>query len=130
MNKLLSLLALVVSVTGCAPLHPDDCHKTTALGSCSSGRFTDNDEYGKQARAIKDAIESQLAQRYAWSGKKCKLHLDFAYDGKLKNIEVRDGNKQYCAALKVAAEQATFPPFPNESIYNAFAESRFNLQGE
>lgn len=69
MNKPLTLLALVVSVTGCAPLHPADCHKTTALGSCSSGRFTDNDEYGKQARAIKDAIESQLAQRYAWSGK-------------------------------------------------------------
>lgn len=27
MNKLLTLLALVVSVTGCAPLHPADCIK-------------------------------------------------------------------------------------------------------
>ncbi|ECT9551493.1 tolA family protein [Salmonella enterica subsp. enterica] len=130
MNKSLALLVLIISVTSCTPLHPTGCHKTTALGSCSSGRFTDKDEYGKQARAIKESIESQLPNRYAWSGKKCRLHLDFTYSGKLKNIETSEGNKQYCAALKFAAERATFPPFPNETIYDAFAESLFNLEGE
>ncbi|EJP9635783.1 tolA family protein [Salmonella enterica] len=130
MTKRIILLTLVAYLSGCTPLHPSDCHKTTALGGCDSGRFTDNDEYGKQARAIKESIESQLTNRYAWSGKKCRLHLEFTYDGKLKYIETREGNKQYCAALKFAAERATFPSFPNENIYNAFAESRFNIQGE
>lgn len=130
MKKNLMLILLVGAVAGCAPLHPDNCHKTTALGDCSSGRFTDQDEYGKQAREIKESIESQLTDRYAWAGKKCRLHLDFTRDGKLTNVETREGNKEYCAALKAAATRAIFPPFPNEPIYAAFAGSRFVLTGE
>lgn len=38
------MLAIVVSLAaGCAPLHPSGCHKTTALGSCGSGRWEDQD---------------------------------------------------------------------------------------
>jgi hypothetical protein len=86
-------------------LHPDNCHKTIALSDCDSGRYTDQDEYGRQALAIKEAIESQLADRHAWKNKKCRLHMDFAYDGKLHNVESRDGNKAYCEALVSAAKK-------------------------
>lgn len=106
------LTVLVAPLIGCAPLHPTGCHKTVALGDCDSGRFTDQDEYGKQANAIKNAIESQLTDRYAWKGKKCRLHLEFTRDGKLTEVESRDGNKKYCAALKAAAEKASFPHSP------------------
>lgn len=121
---------LAACVSGCAPLHPSNCHKTIALGGCDSGRFTDSDEYGRQANAIKKAIESQLTDPYLWKGKKCRLHLDFAADGTLQNIETREGNKEYCAALKSAALKASFPAFPNQAVYNAFASSRFILSGE
>ena len=42
-NKIVMLAILVSFVAGCAPLHPSNCHKTTALGSCSSGRWDDQD---------------------------------------------------------------------------------------
>ena len=38
-KKIVMLAILVSFVAGCAPLHPSNCHKTTALGSCSSGRM-------------------------------------------------------------------------------------------
>lgn len=55
--------AIVISlVAGCAPLQPSGCHRTTALGSCSSGRWDDQDEWGAQARGIKAAINDQIAE--------------------------------------------------------------------
>lgn len=130
MKTFLLVIFLAGVVTGCTPLHTSGCHKTTALGSCDSGRFTDQDEYGKQARAIKNAIESRLADRSGWKGKKCRLHLEFALDGTLKKIETREGNKAYCAALKTAAQRASFPAFPSQRIYQAFESSRFVMVGE
>jgi len=100
MKKRVMPVMLLAVLSGCAPLHPSDCHKTSALGSCSSGRFSDEDEYGQQARAIKNALEAQLADRYAWHGKKCRLHLEFARDGKLKKIDAVEGNKAYCDAKR------------------------------
>ncbi|MCL5497459.1 tolA family protein [Escherichia coli] len=130
MNKFLMLMVLAGAVSGCTPFHPDNCHKTMALSDCNSGRFTDQDEYGRQALAIKQAIESQLADQYAWKDKKCRLHLDFAYDGTLKNVASRDGNRAYCAALVSAAQKATFPPFASQHVYEAFASSRFVITGK
>lgn len=130
MKKRVMPVMLFAVLSGCAPLHPSDCHKTSALGSCSSGRFSDEDEYGQQARAIKNALEAQLADRYAWHGKKCRLHLEFARDGKLKKIDAVEGNKAYCAALREAAARATFPAFTSQQVYDAFARSRFNMQGD
>lgn len=130
MKKILMFVLLTGAVAGCTPLHPDNCHKTIALSDCDSGRYTDQDEYGRQALAIKEAIESQLADRHAWKNKKCRLHMDFAYDGKLHNVESREGNKAYCEALVSAAKKATFPPFPNQHVYEAFASSRFVILGE
>ncbi|EBX3881915.1 tolA family protein, partial [Salmonella enterica subsp. enterica serovar Typhimurium] len=59
-KKIVMLAILVSFVAGCAPLHPSNCHKTTALGSCSSGRWDDQDEWGEQARGIRDAINAKL----------------------------------------------------------------------
>ena len=114
MKKRVMPVMLLAVLSGCAPLHPSDCHKTSALGSCSSGRFSDEDEYGQQARAIKNALEAQLADR----------------DGKLKKIDAVEGNKAYCAALREAAARATFPAFTSQQVYDAFARSRFNMQGD
>lgn len=47
-KKIVMLAILVSFVAGCAPLHPSNCHKTTALGSCSSGRWDDQDEWGSK----------------------------------------------------------------------------------
>lgn len=112
--KKIVMLAIVASLAaGCAPLHPSGCHKTTATGSCGSGRWDDQDEWGAQARAIRAAIEDKLDEPQKWKGKKCRLHIEFAQDGTALNISTSDGNKAWCEALKSAAQKATFPAFDN-----------------
>ena len=116
MKKTIVMVGLVILASSCAPFHPSDCHKTSALGSCSSGRFSDDDEYGRQARAIKESIDSRLSNRYGWTGKKCTIHLSFSDEGKLNSVTTSEGNKAYCAALVDAAKRATFPPFTDKQV--------------
>ena len=112
--KKIVMVALVVNmVAGCAPLHPSGCHKTTATGSCSSGRWDDQDEWGAQARAIRAAINDKLDEPQNWKGKKCRLHIEFAQDGTPLNISTSNGNKAFCEAIKSAAQKAKFPAFKN-----------------
>jgi len=41
------MLAVAISLKdGCAPLQPSGCHKTSAIRSCSFGRWDDRDEWG------------------------------------------------------------------------------------
>ena len=128
--KKIVMLAIVASLAaGCAPLHPSGCHKTTATGSCGSGRWDDQDEWGAQARAIKAAIEDKLDAPQKWKGKKCRLHIEFAQDGTALNISTSDGNKAWCEALKSAAQKATFPAFDNPEVYRDFQKSGFDMRG-
>lgn len=128
--KKIVMLAIVASLAaGCAPLHPSGCHKTTATGSCGSGRWDDQDEWGAQARAIKAAIEDKLDEPQKWKGKKCRLHIEFAQDGTALNISTSNGNKAWCEALKSAAQKATFPAFDNPEVYRDFQKSGFDMRG-
>ncbi len=128
--KTIVMLAIVGSmVAGCAPLQPSGCHKTTATGICSSGRWDDKDEWGAQARAIRDAVNANVADPQRWKGKKCRLHLEFAEDGTALNISTSNGNKAYCEAVKSAAQKAHFPSFTNPEVYRDFQKSGFDMQG-
>lgn len=128
--KKIVMLAIVASLAaGCAPLHPSGCHKTTATGSCGSGRWDDQDEWGAQARAIKAAIEDKIDEPQKWKGKKCRLHIEFAQDGTALNISTSDGNKAWCEALKSAAQKAAFPAFTNPEVYRDFQKSGFDMRG-
>lgn len=128
--KTIVMLAIVGSmVAGCAPLQPSGCHKTTATGICSSGRWDDKDEWGAQARAIRDAVNANVADPQRWKGKKCRLHLEFAEDGTALNISTSNGNKAYCEAVKSAAQKAQFPAFTNPEVYRDFQKSGFDMQG-
>ena len=128
--KKIVMLAIVASLAaGCAPLHPSGCHKTTATGSCGSGRWDDQDEWGAQARAIKAAIEDKIDEPQKWKGKKCRLHIEFAQDGTALAISTSDGNKAWCEALKSAAQKATFPAFNNPEVYRDLQKSGFDMRG-
>ncbi len=81
LKKIVMLTFWVGFVAGCTPLHPSDCHKTTATGSCSSGRWDDQDEWGAQARGIRAAINAKLDEPHNWKGKICRLHMEFSQDG-------------------------------------------------
>lgn len=130
MVKKIFMLAVVASLaTGCAPLHPSGCHKITATGNCSSGRWNDQDEWGAQARAIRTAINAKLADPQSWKGKRCRLHIEFAQDGTASNISTSNGNKAYCEAVKSAALKAKFPAFNNPEIYKDFQKSGFDMRG-
>ena len=128
--KKIVIVAFVVNMAaGCAPLHPSGCHKTTATGSCSSGRWDDQDEWGAQARAIRAAINAKLDEPQNWKGKKCRLHIEFAQDGTPLNITTSNGNKAYCEAIKSAAQKAKFPAFNNPEVYRDFQKSGFDMRG-
>ncbi|KDF42208.1 protein TolA [Enterobacter kobei] len=128
--KKIVMVALVVNMfAGCAPLHPSGCHKTTATGSCSSGRWDDQDEWGAQARAIRAAINDKLDEPQNWKGKKCRLHIEFAQDGTPLNISTSNGNKAFCEAIKSAAQKAKFPAFNNPEVYRDFQKSGFDMRG-
>ena len=123
-------LAVVVSLAaGCAPLQPSGCHKTTAMGSCSSGRWDDQDAWGAQARGIKAAIEDKIAEPQRWKGKKCRLHMEFSQDGTALKVSTSKGNKEYCEAVKLAAQKAKFPTFSNPEVYRDFQKAGFDMQG-
>lgn len=119
-KKIVILAILVSFVAGCAPLHPSNCHKTTALGSCSSGRWDDQDEWGEQARGIRDAINAKLDDPQKWKRKKCRLHMEFSRDGTALKISTSNGDKAYCEAIKSAAHKAKFPAFNNPEVYRDF----------
>jgi len=124
------MLAVVVSLlAGCAPLQPSGCHKTSAIGSCSSGRWDDQDEWGAQARGIKAAIEDKIAEPERWKGKKCRLHMEFAQDGTALKVSTSNGNKEYCEAVKLAAQKAKFPAFNNPEVYRDFQKVGFDMRG-
>lgn len=128
--KKIVIVAFVVNMAaGCAPLHPSGCHKTTATGSCSSGRWDDQDEWGAQARAIRAAINAKLDEPQNWKGKKCRLHIEFAQDGTPLNISTSNGNKAYCEAIKSAAHKAKFPAFNNPEVNRDFQKSGFDMRG-
>lgn len=128
-GKTFMLAAVVSLAAGCAPLQPSGCHKTTALGSCGSGRWDDQDEWGSQARGIKAAIEDEIAEPVRWKGKKCRMHMEFAQDGRALKISTSNGNKEYCEAVKLAAQKAKFPAFRNPEVYRDFQRSRFDMEG-
>lgn len=128
-KKIVMLTIAVSLVAGCAPLHPSDCHKTTATGNCSSGRWDDQDEWGAQARAIRAAINAKLDEPQNWKGKKCRLHIEFAQDGTALSISTSNGNKAYCEAIESAAHKAKFPAFNNPEVYRDFQKSGFNMGG-
>lgn len=124
------MLAVVVSLlAGCAPLQPSGCHKTSAIGSCSSGRWDDQDEWGAQARGIKSAIEDKIAEPERWKGKKCRLHMEFAQDGTALKVSTSNGNKEYCEAVKLAAQKAKFSAFSNPEVYRDFQKVGFDMRG-
>lgn len=124
------LITVVVSLAaGCTPLQPSGCHKTSAIGSCSSGRWDDQDEWGAQARGIKAAIENEIAEPERWKGKKCRLHMEFAQDGRALKISTSNGNKEYCEAVRTAAQKAKFPAFSNPEVYRDFQKAGFDMRG-
>lgn len=128
-KKIIMLTAVGILATGCVATHPSGCHKTTALSNCGSGRWDDKDEWGAQARAIRDAVNVNIVEPQHWIGKKCRLHLEFKQDGTATKISTSDGNKAYCEAVKAAAQKAIFPAFTNPEVYRDFEKSGFDMRG-
>ena len=127
--KKITMVAILVHLAaGCAPLHPSGCHKTMATGNCGSGRWDDRDEWGAQARAIRDAVNANLAEPQRWKGKKCRLHMEFAQDGTALKVSTSDGDKGYCETVKLAALKAKFPAFTNPEVYRDFQKAGFDMQ--
>ncbi|MBK0004827.1 cell envelope integrity TolA C-terminal domain-containing protein [Erwinia sp. S38] len=131
--KIKFTLVVIVGLflTGCSPspLHPTGCHKTYATGSCSSGRWDDQDEWGEKAREIRDALNANLTSPERWKRKECRLHIHFAEDGTVIKAYTTSGNKEYCEALLTAVSKTKFSKFMNPVIYHDFRRLHLSMQG-
>jgi colicin import membrane protein len=133
MTKILMFMILAATVTGCAPLAPKDCHKNSALNSCTynrSGKVSDKDLFGYQASSIKKALDAALTEPHAWGGKRCHAHLDFKIDGTLQNFIIKSGDEGYCHALVEASKRTVFPPFTDQHVYDVMGSSRWDFHGQ
>lgn len=128
LKKIVMLTFWVGFVAGCTPLHPSDCHKTTATGSCSSGRWDDQDEWGRKRGESELQLMPNLMSRITGKGK-CRLHMEFSQDGTALKISTSNGDKAYCEAIKSAAHKAKFPAFNNPEVYRDFQKSGFDMRG-
>lgn len=127
--KIAMLVVTGILAASCSALHPSGCHKTTALGGCGSGTWDDQDEWGAQARAIRNVINANIPDPQKWKGKYCRVHLEFKQDGTVTRVRTSEGNRAYCEALKSAVRNATFPAFNNPAVYHDFEKSRFEMKG-
>lgn len=128
-KKFFLLAVAATLVNACTPLHPTGCHKTYALGECSSVRWTDHDEWADQARAIRTAINAKLDDAGAWKGKQCWLHIKFTPDAKAIKITTSDGYQPYCKALKAAATEAKYPAFSDPKLFHDFQNTHLDMRG-
>ncbi len=55
--------------------------------------------------------------------------MEFAQDGTALKVSTSNGNKEYCEAVKLAAQKAKFPAFTNPEVYRDFEKSRFDMRG-
>jgi len=45
---------------------------------------------------INAAIKEKIAEPERWKGKKCRLHMEFAQDGRALKVSTSNGDKGYC----------------------------------
>ncbi|EHG8285147.1 tolA family protein [Klebsiella oxytoca] len=130
MTKTAILLAIFsMMITGCAPLKPTGCHKLRATDSCNTVRWNDQDEWASQARKMRAAINARLDNPVRWKGKQCWLVVGLAPDGTTTNITTGEGNKDYCAAIKAAAEKATLPAFSRPESLKKITAFNLDMNG-
>jgi len=55
--------------------------------------------------------------------------MEFAQDGTALKVSTSNGNKEYCEAVKLAAQKAKFPAFRNPEVYRDFQKSGFDMRG-
>lgn len=130
MIKTALVLAIVsMVITGCAPLKPTGCHKLRATDSCNTVRWNDQDEWASQARKMRAAINARLDNPGRWKGKQCWLVVGSAPDGTTTNISTGEGSKDYCAAIKAAAEKATLPAFSRPESLKKITAFNLDMNG-
>ena len=55
--------------------------------------------------------------------------MEFAQDGTALKVSTSNGNKEYCEAVKLAAQKAKFPAFSNPEVYRDFQKVGFDMRG-
>lgn len=92
-------------------------------------RWNDQDEGALQARKMRAAINARLDNPGRWKGKQCWLVVGLAPDGTTTNISTGEGNRDYCAAIKTAAEKATFPAFSRPESLKKITAFNLDMNG-
>ena len=134
--KAIQILKIMLMLTGfvCvamafSPSYSSECLNTSATGNCGSGRLNEGDERAEQVRAIKAAINANLADPQRWKDKGCELQLSFASNGMLVKLLTGGGDKAYCRALMNAAGKAKFPAFAHPELFNEFKNTKLDMRG-
>jgi len=126
---MLMLTGLACAAMASSATYSSECLSTTATENCRSGRQSERDERAEQVRAIKAAINANLADPLRWKDKECELQLRFAPNGMLLQLLTRGGDKDYCRALVSAAAKTKFPAFTHPDLFNEFNNTWLDMRG-
>lgn len=80
------------------------------------------------AAQIKEAVEEQLPDANQWQGKVCTFMVEMDRAGKLISAQATGGDSELCDAGLKAMQSATFPPMPNDNVYQVFKKFVMNFK--
>jgi colicin import membrane protein len=80
------------------------------------------------AGKIKNAIEKELPDASEWQGKVCTIRISLLRDGTLADAKTEGGDPGLCNATLAAVKKATFPPTPNEKVYQMFKNALLDFK--
>lgn len=84
---------------------------------------------GIQGYAVRlhSAVLSNIREPEAYAGKSCTLHISLNRAARLTTISTVKGDPAMCRAMTRAVRVTTFPPIPDENIYQQMQDATLDF---
>lgn len=73
------------------------------------------------------AVLSHIREPEAYAGKSCRLHISLNRAAQLTAISTVKGDPAMCRAMTRAVRETTFPPIPDENIYQQMQDASLDF---
>lgn len=126
MKQILIVASLILA--GCvqsAPRSPVD----DLFADYKTRLQTGDNRSGIQDYAVRlhSAVLSHIRESEAYAGKSCRLHISLNRAARLTAISTVKGDPAMCRAMTRAVRETTFPPIPDENIYQQMQDASLDF---
>jgi len=126
MKQMLIVASLIL--TGCvqsAPRTPaDDLFASYKTRQQNGDTHSGIQEYFVR---VHSAMMSHIREPEAYAGKSCRLHISLNRAARLTAISTVKGDPAMCRAMTRAVRETTFPPIPDENIYQQMQDASLDF---